>query len=52
MRVYKKTNEIFLYNIGQGQWVSLVGLGGGEGVGGGGGVGSVYEMKQININHI
>ena len=42
---YKKTDKILLYNIGQGQWVSLVGLGGGEGVGGG--VGSVYEKMNI-----
>ena len=31
---YKKANNILLYNIGQGQWVSLVGLGGGDGGGG------------------
>ena len=38
---YKKTDKVLLYNIGQAQWVSLVGLG--EGVGE---VGSVY----INID--
>ena len=45
-KIIYKIFKILLYNIGQGQWVSLVGLGEGRGVGGGW-VGSVYE--KINI---
>ena len=45
LKLVRGIYKVLLYNIGQGHWVSLVGLGRGEG--GGWGVGSVYE--KINI---